>query len=57
LLIRDPNDAGELTGRLTAWHARSVVYQDAVMILANRLRQHSWNDMAANIVELVESTI
>jgi glycosyltransferase involved in cell wall biosynthesis len=55
LLIPDPDDAGDLAARLRAWRQCVDGYRDAVAPLAQKLRAHTWNRMAAQIVEIVEA--
>jgi hypothetical protein len=55
LLIPDPDDAGDLAARLRAWRQCVDGYRDAVAPLAQKLRAHTWNRMAAQIVEVVEA--
>ena len=55
LLISDPNDAKELAARLRAWRSCIDGYRSAVAPLSRRLRAHTWNRMASQIVEIVEA--
>jgi glycosyltransferase involved in cell wall biosynthesis len=55
LLLNDPENVDNLVKRLLNWRSRSETYGDAVTDLSHQLRSHSWNDMAAQIVQLVES--
>jgi glycosyltransferase involved in cell wall biosynthesis len=50
LLIRDPNDAAELAGLIRAWRSRKDVILGDVRAFSDRLRERTWNDMAADIV-------
>ena len=54
LLITDPDDEEELAERLLRWHARRDAYRDACGVFADTLRQRTWDDMAGEIVSLVE---
>ena len=54
LLVRDPNDAGELAERLTMWRRNLARLRMQVLPFSGRLRAHTWDSMAARIAELVE---
>ena len=53
LLIQDPESAGELAGRLRAWRERRDGVRRDLRPFADRLRERSWDDMAADIVAAV----
>ena len=55
LLIQDPESAGELAGRLRAWRDRRDGVRRLLRPFADRLRERSWDDMAADIVAAVRS--
>ena len=55
LLILDPESAGALAGRLRAWRARRDEVRHDLRPFADRLRERSWDDMAADIVAAVRS--
>lgn len=55
LLLDDPENVDELVGRLRDWRRRSNDYWSALGTLSKQLRAHTWNDMAAEIVQLTES--
>jgi len=55
LLIPDPDNAGDLAARLRAWRQCIDGYRDAVAPLSQRLRAHTWNRMARQIVEIIEA--
>ncbi|MFO0951444.1 MAG: glycosyltransferase family 4 protein [Isosphaeraceae bacterium] len=55
LLIPDPDDPEGLADRLRRWRAGREAIQDAVNRLAARLRSTTWDDMAAQIVQAVET--
>ena len=54
LLIRDPESAGELAGRLRTWRERRDAVRRGLRTFADRLRERSWDDMAADIVAAVQ---
>ena len=56
LRLNDPEDAAELATRIRDWHGQRESYQQQVENLGAMLRLYTWNDMAAKIVSLVEST-
>lgn len=55
LLIPDPDDAADLAKRLRDWRARAETYRAAVASLSQRLRAHTWDHMAAQIVDIIEA--
>lgn len=55
LLLDDPEDAGELAGRLLAWRAGVDAHRGAALELSAALRGWTWDHMAARIVDIVES--
>jgi glycosyltransferase involved in cell wall biosynthesis len=54
LLLRDTNDASELVARLIAWRRDIDRFRQDVAAFSARLLSRSWDDMAAEIVRLVE---
>jgi glycosyltransferase involved in cell wall biosynthesis len=54
LLLRDPGDPGELAGRLEAWRADPDAHRRAAAVVGERLRLRSWDDMAAEMLTLLE---
>jgi glycosyltransferase involved in cell wall biosynthesis len=57
LLLNDPENAGELSDRLREWlEADSSDSRPQVRALADELRQWTWDDMAARMVDLIEGT-
>jgi glycosyltransferase involved in cell wall biosynthesis len=54
LLLNDPNDPGELAGRIACVLDAAHRMGPAVARFGEQLRQRSWDDMAAEIVALVE---
>jgi glycosyltransferase involved in cell wall biosynthesis len=54
LLLDDPDDAGELAGRLLAWRAGVEAHRAAALELSAALRGWTWDHMAARIVDIVE---
>lgn len=55
LLIKDPDNCSELAERLRGWRMRPELYRTDLTALAMRLRRRTWNEMAAEIVSLIES--
>jgi glycosyltransferase involved in cell wall biosynthesis len=53
LLIPDPEDVTDLMNRLRSWRARAADYRIALTTLAQRLRSRTWDDMAAQIVNII----
>ena len=56
LLLDNPDDAAELTGRLQRWRHRRAAFAGAVVPAADALRRRSWDHMSAEIVAAVEAT-
>jgi glycosyltransferase involved in cell wall biosynthesis len=56
LLIRDPDDAAELAARLRAWRGAMDAHRSAAHSLSDTLRAWTWDDMARQIIDFVEST-
>ncbi|HEY8056624.1 MAG TPA: glycosyltransferase, partial [Terriglobales bacterium] len=52
LLLEDPEDATALATRLRAWHQNPGAFAEWMPELGRRLRAHSWDDMAAAIVNV-----
>jgi len=50
MLIPDPEDVGDLVGRLLDWRARKEDWKVRFAPFADRLRSRSWRDMAVDIV-------
>jgi glycosyltransferase involved in cell wall biosynthesis len=55
LLLADPESVDDLVMRLQNWRSNAEKYRTAIAAMSNQLRAHTWNDMAAQIVRLVES--
>ncbi len=55
LLLGKPDDVSELVERLRRWRRHRESIREAVAPFADALRQRTWDDMAQEIVELVES--
>lgn len=55
LLLHNPDDAGELAERLLAWKAGLDAHRAAALDLSAELRAWSWDQMAARIVDIVET--
>jgi glycosyltransferase involved in cell wall biosynthesis len=54
LLLTNPEDAQELASRIRIWRGRIEEFKRLTLPLAERLRQYTWNDMAAQIVDIAE---
>lgn len=55
LLIPDPEDAGDLAGRLLAWRAQREEWRARFQPFGGRLRGRGWRDTAADFVSIVEN--
>jgi glycosyltransferase involved in cell wall biosynthesis len=55
LLLPDPNDAADLAARLRMWRDRDAAWREAVAPVAQRLHLRSWNVVAREFMEAVES--
>ncbi|HKN01872.1 MAG TPA: glycosyltransferase family 4 protein [Candidatus Binataceae bacterium] len=55
LMLRDPESVEDLVDRLHLWRSRRAKFQAETATLSCRLRQWSWEDMAARIAEIVDS--
>jgi glycosyltransferase involved in cell wall biosynthesis len=55
LLLDNPEDAGELAGRLLAWREGLEAHRASALALSQDLRAWSWDQMAARIVDIVEA--
>ncbi len=53
LLIPDPNDAPGLAARLRSWRSRAVSAQAALETFSKRLRDYTWDHMAARIAAVI----
>ncbi len=54
LLIKDPDDVSELTGRLVTWRRGMAQFRDLVAPVSSALRARTWDVMAREIVDCVE---
>lgn len=54
LLLTNPDDEEELAERLRRWRANLDRYRAACVELASRLRARTWDDMAGEMVTLLE---
>lgn len=54
MLLRDPEDAGELRERLVGWRASVAEWRERFLPLSRTLRDSSWSHMAERIVALAE---
>ncbi|HTY55496.1 MAG TPA: glycosyltransferase family 4 protein [Candidatus Binataceae bacterium] len=55
LLLTNPENADDLAARLRMWRYCIDGYREAVAPLSQKLRAHTWNRMAAEIVDAVET--
>jgi glycosyltransferase involved in cell wall biosynthesis len=53
-LIPDPRDADDLAGRLQGWWSRRDEYVEAQVDFAHRLGRRSWDDMATEILDVLD---
>lgn len=54
LLIHDPEDVGGLVDILLLWRENLERYKEALIPFSNKLRAHTWNDMAQQIVDVIK---
>jgi glycosyltransferase involved in cell wall biosynthesis len=54
LLLPDPEDADDLAARMMNWRSDIVGWKRRIEATTRRLRAHTWNDMARQIVSLAE---
>ena len=54
-LIPDPRDARDIARRLREWWSARDRYVEAQLALAQVLRRRSWDDMAAEVLTVIES--
>jgi glycosyltransferase involved in cell wall biosynthesis len=54
LLLGDPDDAGELAERLREWRMGMDSHRAAAVALSARLRERTWDDMAAAMLTIIE---
>ena len=57
LLLDDPEDASELARRLRSWRESPERQRERIRPLSDRIRARTWDDMAAEIAELVERRV
>jgi glycosyltransferase involved in cell wall biosynthesis len=55
LLLPDANDTEDLVRRLYKWQERAEYYQQQAIDLSARLRRHTWDDMARDILNAIEA--
>lgn len=55
LMLSDPESVEELVNRFRYWHAHRGQLQPQAASLSDRLRRWTWHDMAARIIEVIES--
>ena len=56
LLLRDPDDVGELVERMRGWRESIDAWKESVKPLAAELRSRSWEAMANEFVTLVQNS-
>ncbi|MGO9604267.1 MAG: glycosyltransferase family 4 protein [Candidatus Binataceae bacterium] len=56
LALPDPESVEDLVDRLRLWHSQRARFQAEAATLSCRLRQWSWEHMAARIAEIIDST-
>ena len=56
LLLRDPDDVGELVERIRGWRESIDAWKESVKPLAAELRSRSWEAMANEFVTLVQNS-
>ncbi|MDQ3804561.1 MAG: glycosyltransferase family 4 protein [Acidobacteriota bacterium] len=54
MLLPNPDDAGELAARLLRWRYEIDDWKRRFAPLGERLRRHTWIDMAAELVSVIE---
>lgn len=57
LLIPNPEDVTDLAARLRRWHDTTQHYSNLVSELSEELRSYTWDDMAQNILEKIDSSL
>ena len=55
LLIPNAEDAVDLAARLRKWHEATHHYSKLVSSFAKELRGHTWDDMARNILDKINT--
>jgi glycosyltransferase involved in cell wall biosynthesis len=55
MLLPDPSDVDDLTGRLLNWRSNIAYWKDRVATLATVLRTYTWVDMARRMVSIAET--
>ena len=55
LLIQDPNEPDEICERLWNWRRNMDAVKERVAPLSNSLRGHTWESMAAQMIQLIEA--
>ncbi len=56
LLLRDPDDVGELVERMRAWRQSIDAWKEAVKPLTSEFRSRSWETMAQEFVALAQNS-
>ena len=57
LLLDDPENASELVRRLRSWRESPERQRERIRPLSDKIRARTWDDMAAEIAELVEKRV
>jgi glycosyltransferase involved in cell wall biosynthesis len=55
LLLPDPNQVEDLVRRLYQWQQEQEYYRSQALSLSASLSRHTWDDMAREVVETIES--
>ncbi|HET8675036.1 MAG TPA: glycosyltransferase, partial [Blastocatellia bacterium] len=55
LLIQDPNEPDEVRERLWNWRRNMDTVKEQVAPLSHSLRSHTWESMAAQMIQLIEA--
>jgi hypothetical protein len=56
LLIEDPSDSPALAVQFRTWQAKRAVFSDAAVGLSGVLRTRTWEVLAQEIVQAMQST-
>ena len=57
LLLPDPDDAADLAQRLRAWRGAMDAHRSAALALSDELRARTWDDMAAEMMTIVDRAL
>lgn len=56
LLMSNPDDVDDLVLKLRKWRSHQENYKSLVFSLSHELRSYTWDDMAKNILAVIETT-